>query len=197
MDWNTFFFASYEIVISILFSLLTIFITKKILNKLFIKGETDDLKENMALAIFSGSIIIGILILVNSSILPAVDTLRVMVLANDVITLRMVGISFLYFLLFFSITVFFSIVILFLTLKVFFRATGYVEEMKEMRDKNVSVAIMVAAVVIGISLFVRPSLNRFIGSLIQYEKFENISRQEKEEQSPDEMVVPLEQVEPK
>jgi len=197
MDWNTFFFASYEIVISILFSLLTIFITKKILNKLFIKGETDDLKENMALAIFSGSIIIGILNLVNSSILPAVDTLRVMVLANDVITLRMVGISFLYFLLFFSITVFFSIVILFLTLKVFFRATGYVEEMKEMRDKNVSVAIMVAAVVIGISLFVRPSLNRFIGSLIQYEKFENISRQEKEEQSPDEMVVPLEQVEPK
>ena len=197
MDWNTFFFASYEIIISILFSLLTIFVTKKILNHLFIKGEQDDLKDNLALSIFSGSIIIGVLILVNSSVLPAVDTLRVMVLAKEVITLKMVGLSFLYFLLFFSITIFFSIVILFLTLKVFFKATGWVDEMKEMRNKNVAVSIVVAAVVIGISLFVRPSLNRFISSLIHYEKFESIGSEEDSEEEMEEMIVPLQQIEPK
>ncbi len=196
MDWNTFFFASYEILISIIFSLLTIFITKKFLNYLFIKRDHDDLKDNLALSIFSGSIFIGVLILVNSSILPAVDTLRVMVLAKEVITLKMVGLSFLYFLLFFSITVFFSIVILFLTLRVFFKATGWVDEMTEMRNKNVAVSIVVASVVIGISLFVRPSLNRFISSLIHYEKFETIGESAPDEE-PGEMVVPLQQVEPK
>jgi uncharacterized membrane protein YjfL (UPF0719 family) len=178
--------------------LLTIFITKKILNFLFIKGDQDDLKDNLALSIFSGSIIIGVLMLVNSSILPAVDTLRVMVLANEVITFNMVGLSFLYFLLFFTISIFFSIVILFLTLKVFFKATGWVEEMKEMRNKNVAVAIVVAAVGIGISLFVRPALNRFISSLIHYEKFESIGNESiPEEDEPGGMIIPLEQVEPK
>lgn len=199
MDWNTFFFASYEIIISILFSLLTIFITKKIINQLFVKLDKDELKSNIALALFNGSIIISVLILVNSSILPSVDTLRVMVLANEVITLKMVFISFLYFLLFFAITVFFSIVILLLAVTVFFKATGWVDEMKEIRNKNVGVAIMVSMVIIGITLFVRPSLSRFVSSLIHYERIENDTTSAEEElnTAPGEMVVPLEQLEPK
>lgn len=198
MDWNTFFFASYEIVISVLFSLLTIFFTKLIINKMFVKVNKDELKDNIALALFNGSIIISVLILVNSSILPSVDTLRVMVLATEVITFNMVLLSFLYFLLFFVITVFFSIIILLLAITVFFKATGYVDEMKELKNKNVSIAIMVSMVIIGITLFVRPSLNRFISSLIHYEKFETKSMQQnQDEMAPGEMIVPLEQLEPK
>lgn len=198
MDWNTFFFASYEIVISVLFSLLTIFFTKLIINKMFVKVNKDELKDNIALALFNGSIIISVLILVNSSILPSVDTLRVMVLATEVITFNMVLLSFLYFLLFFAITVFFSIIILLLAITVFFKATGYVDEMKELKNKNISIAIMVSMVIIGITLFVRPSLNRFISSLIHYEKFETKSmEQDSEEATPGEMIVPLEQLEPK
>ncbi len=198
MDWNTFFFASYEIVISVLFSLLTIFFTKLIINKMFVKVNKDELKDNIALALFNGSIIISVLILVNSSILPSVDTLRVMVLATEVITFNMVLLSFLYFLLFFAITVFFSIIILLLAITVFFKATGYVDEMKELKNKNISIAIMVSMVIIGITLFVQPSLNRFISSLIHYEKFETKSMEQgSEEATPGEMIVPLEQLEPK
>ena len=36
MDWKIFFFASYEMTISIIFSLLTIFITKRIIDKMII-----------------------------------------------------------------------------------------------------------------------------------------------------------------
>src|SRR5690606_1698410 len=102
------------------------------------------------------------------------------------------------FLLFFAITVFFSIIILLLAITVFFKATGYVDEMKELKNKNISIAIMVSMVIIGITLFVRPSLNRFISSLIHYEKFETKSmEQDPEEATPGEMIVPLEQLEPK
>jgi len=198
MEWTTFFFASYEVLISLVFSLLTIFITKKIIDKLLIKGDKEEVKHNIALSIFTGSLIICVLLLVNSSILPAVDTLRVMVLATEVITAKMVGLSFLYFLLYFAIAVFFSIVILILTVKVFFKATGWVDEMKEMRSKNIAVSIVVSMVVIGITLFVQPSLDRFIGSLIHYEKFEAKALYDNEQnKEQDEMVVPLEQVEPK
>ena len=82
---------------------------------------------------------------------------------------------------------------------VFFKATGWVDEMKEIRNKNVGVAIMVSMVIIGITLFVRPSLSRFVSSLIHYERIESDTTSAEEElnAAPGEMVVPLEQLEPK
>jgi hypothetical protein len=205
MDWNTFFFASYEMIISILFSLLTIFITQIFLNKTLLdKHETgSDYVTNLAVAIFAGTIIISVLILVNSSILPAVDTLRAMVLASEKISLRMVGVSLLYFLLFFAITLFFSIIILYLAIKVYFKATIGLDEMMELRNKNVAVSVIMSLVVLGIALFVRPSLSRFISSLVHYEKFEEMAIKEKTGQPEDkenkegEMIVPLKKIEPR
>ena len=203
MDWNTFFFASYEMIISILFSLLTIFVTQIFLNRTLLnsKKEGSSYVDNTAVAIFAGTIIISVLILVNSSILPAVDTLRAMVLAAEKITWRMVGLSFLYFLLFFVITIFFSIIILYLAIRVYFQATRSLDEMKELRHRNISVAIMMSMVIMGIALFVRPSLSRFIASLVHYEKFEeyaiqNKARDKTEKNKSNEMIVPLKKIEP-
>jgi uncharacterized membrane protein YjfL (UPF0719 family) len=204
MDWNTFFFASYEMIISIIFSLLTIFVTQLFLNKTLLdsKIEGSSYVDNVAVAIFAGTIIISVLILVNSSILPAVDTLRAMVLAAEKITWRMVGVSLLYFLFFFIITIFFSIIILYLAIQVYFFATRSLDELQELRHKNISVAIMMSMVVMGIALFVRPSLSRFISSLVHYEKFQDIAIKEKEQNIPsqnngNEMIVPLKKIEPK
>ena len=204
MDWNTFFFASYEMLISIIFSLLTIFVTQLFLNKTLLdsKIEGSSYVDNTAVAIFAGTIIISVLILVNSSILPAVDTLRAMVLTAEKITWRMVGISLLYFLLFFIITIFFSIIILYLAIQVYFFATRSLDELQELRHKNISVAIMMSMVVMGIALFVRPSLSRFISSLVHYEKFQDITNKDKGENKPlqnnsNEMIVPLKKIEPK
>ncbi len=203
MDWNTFFFASYEMIISVLFSLLTIFVTQLFLNKTLLnsKIEGSSYVNNVAVAIFAGTIIISVLILVNSSILPAVDTLRAMVLAAEKITWRMVGLSFLYFLFFFVITIFFSIIILYLAIRVYFFATRSLDELQELRHRNISVAIMMSMVVMGIALFVRPSLSRFISSLVHYEKFEQFAIKDKSENKPagnnNEMIVPLKKIEPK
>lgn len=203
MDWNIFFFASYEILISIIFSLLTIFITKIFLDKtlFYQKIEGNNYTHNIALAIFAGSIIISVLLLVNSSILPAVDTLRAMVLASEKITLMMVVISLLYFLFFFAVTIFFSIIILFLAIKVYFKVTLKIDEMAEIRDKNMAVSIMMSMVVLGIALFVRPSLSRFIASLVHYDRIEMITTERDDDKADKkkerEMVVPMKKIEPK
>ncbi len=202
MDWTTFFFATYEIILSIIFSLLTIFITQLFLDKTMLntRRPENNYSQNLAIAVFAGSIIISVLILVNSSILPAVDTLRAMVLATEKFTLYLVLISFLYFLLFFMITLFFSILIMFLAIKVYFKATLHLDEMEELRKKNMSVSVMMSMVVIGIALFVRPSLSRFISSLVHYEKFETITTTDEKEtgqSNEGEMVVPLKKIEPR
>jgi hypothetical protein len=201
MDWTTFFFATYEIVLSIIFSLLTIFITQLFLNNTLLNTKIpgNDYSKNLSIAIFAGSIIISVLLLVNSSILPAVDTLRTMVLASEKFTFRMIGVSLLYFLLFFMITLFFSILIMWLAIKVYFKATLNLDEMEELRNKNMAVSVMMSMVVLGIALFVRPSLSRFISSLVHYEKLETITSPDVEEQPADEgeLIVPLKKIEPK
>lgn len=175
MDWKVFFFASYEMTISIIFSLITIFITKRVIDKLIIgrSSHYGDYKDNLAMTLFVGAIIISVLIMVNSSILPAVETLRVIVLAKDKITFNSVLISFSYFLLYYAITIFFSILVLLSSLGVFFKSTTHVDEMLEIKNKNIAVSVITSMVILGIALFVRPALNRFVSSLVHYERFEN------------------------
>ena len=172
MNWNTFIFANYEILLAITFSLITVFITKKVLNKTLLNRgkEENNHYENIATAIFSGTIILCVLLLVNSSLLPAVDTLNVMLLSGDSLTFDMFVTSFSYFLLFFGISIILSLALIFLTLKVYFIATIDVDELKELKSKNIAVAIIMSMVILGITLSVKPSLERFIFSMVSYEK---------------------------
>jgi uncharacterized membrane protein YjfL (UPF0719 family) len=174
MNWNVFLFTSFEVLIALIFSLITVFITKVALNKTLLKKDLDGDHKNIAVAIFSGTIILCILLLVNSSILPAVDTLSVMALNGRKLTGQMFLTSFLYFLLFFGISIFFSILLLFATLKVYLYSTRKVDEMEELKNNNTAVAILMSIVFIGITLSVQPSLERFIFSLVDYESSDQI-----------------------
>lgn len=168
MNWHTFFFTSYEVLLAIIFSLITVFITKVALNKTLLKKDLDGDSTNLAVSIFSGTIILCILLLVNSSVLPAVDTLNVMRVTGRELTAQMFLTSFLYFLLFFSISIFFSILLLFAALKVYLLSTTKVDEMEELKNNNVAVSVLMSIVLIGITLFVQPSLERFIFSMVDY-----------------------------
>ena len=98
-------------------------------------------------------------------------------------------------------TIFFSIIILILAIKVYFKATLKIDEMEELRNKNMAVSVMMSMVVLGIALFVRPSLSRFIASLVHYERFEMIGTQPEDEiqdkKKEGEMIVPMKKIEPK
>jgi len=126
--------------------------------------------------------------------------LRAMVLASEQITLKMIAISLMYFLLFFAITLFFSIIILFLVIKVYHKATTTLDEMEELRNNNMAVAVMMSMIVLGITFFVRPSLSRFIASMVHYDRIEMISTGDEEDsgkKKEGELIVPMKKIEPK
>ncbi len=181
MNWNTFFFATYEVLLAIIFSLITVFITKLVLNKTLLKKDLDGDSKNLAVSIVSGTIILCILLLVNSSVLPAVDTLDVMSVTGQQITASMFLTSFLYFLLFFSISIFFSILLLFAALKVYLMSTTKVDEEEELKNNNIAVSVLMSMVLLGITLSVQPSLERFIFSMVNYDVSEELIEEEPEE----------------
>ena len=190
MNWNSFLFATYEVILAMVFSLLTVFLTKVVLNKTLLKKDLDGDYKNLAASIFGGTLILCILLLVSSSILPAVDSLHVMALAGKNLSGQMFLTSFGYFLLFFCISTFFSILFLFLALKVYLMSTRKLDEMEELKNNNTAVAVLMSIVLIGITLAVQPSLERFIFSLVNYDVNERVEELPKSD--PELIVIPEE-----
>ena len=171
MDYQHIFFSSYEIVLSLLFGLLTIFLSMKVLTLTFFKTENSDLLggSNLAASLFGGTLILSVLLLVHVCITPSVDTLRALVFAAESITPQTVGLAFGYFAIFYSVTLAISMTVIFLTMQIYMVATIHVDEIAELKRGNVAISVTMSVVVLGMSLFVREPVQRFIGSLVDYD----------------------------
>jgi uncharacterized membrane protein YjfL (UPF0719 family) len=191
MDTQTLLFTGYELSLAVLFSLVTIYVVLKVLHYTFLRSKEKDLlvETNPAIALFAGTIVICSLMLVSTSVLPAVNALRTMVLSNGQFTWEMLGISLGYFLVFFALALILNLLVLFAAISIYMAVTVHVDELREIRANNVAVALMMASVMLGMTLFIRPPMERFIGGLVQYEALERFSLPE--EEAEDGMFVPL------
>ncbi|MDW7694017.1 DUF350 domain-containing protein [Flammeovirgaceae bacterium SG7u.111] len=174
MDTNLVLFSSYETMLSLVFGLLTVYLSIKIINQLIMKVDFFSMVKqgNIAVSVFEGTLIFCTLLLVENSIMPAVDALRTMVLATGEVTPRMMFISFSYFISFYFISLIFCFLLLIITFYVFIKATTSVDEIAEIKKNNISVAIMLSIVIISVTLFIRPAFHNFIGSLVSYDTLE-------------------------
>ncbi len=176
MFTRTLFFSSYETIVSLIFGLLTIFIVYKIIDKTFLRKINTDQSlnsGNVAVAIFSGTIVLCTLLLVQTSILPSVEAMRTMVLTQAKVTFSIVGISFLYFLLFYVVSFVISIIIILLAIAIYMKATTQIDEIDEITKNNISIAVIMSIVILGLTLFIRSPVKRFISSMINYDAIES------------------------
>ena len=171
MDSRILFFASYEILISVVFGFLTVFLTYRCLDKFILKGKAEDSlhANNVSLALFQGTVIFTILLIVHSSVLPSVSTLKTVVANSGSINLKAYGISFLYFLMFYGMSLVLSMLVVFVCVSVFVLATRDLKEMAEIKSGNVSVSILLCFIILGQGLFLQNPIKNFIGSFVNYE----------------------------
>lgn len=92
-----------------------------------------------------------------------------MVAANHQLTALMVATSLGYFLAFYVISLVVSLTCLYLSIMIYIKATTKMDELEELRRNNLSVAVLMSAVVIGMALFIQSPVERLIGSLVNYE----------------------------
>lgn len=174
MDFRILFFASYETLLAIVFGLLTIYVVTKILENLLIHNDSGNaLKDgNVATGLLAGTIVLCSLILVQPSILPSIHALQVMLAAQDTLEIPMFLISFCYFLVFYAITTILSILVLFLGIFIYFKISVHVDEIAELKNNNLAVAVILSIVILGLTLFIKPSVERFVSSLVSYDTIE-------------------------
>ena len=171
MDFKIIFLATYEMVLSIVFGLLTIFLVNKVLNWTLLNSDSENAlaKGNIAVGIFAGTLVVCILMLVQPSILPSINTLQTMLTGRDSIDLGLLLVSFGFFIFFYIVTTALSLGVLFLATWLYLLATINIDEMKEIKKNNIAVSIMLSLVVLGMTLFIKPSVNRFVASFVKYD----------------------------
>ena len=195
MDFKIIFLATYETVLSIAFGLLTIYLVNKVLNWTLLNSDSENAlaKGNIAVGIFAGTLVVCILMLVQPSILPSINTLQTMLTGRDSIDLGLLLVSFGFFIFFYIVTTALSLGVLFLATWLYLIGTINIDEMKEIKKNNIAVSIMLSLVVLGMTLFIKPSVNRFVASFVRYDiSLEKIDVQLRE----GEVAPPMERINP-
>lgn len=169
MNTQLFTLSIIEIILSILFSVIIILVTYKILKWLFFRDQ--DLRgDNLAFTIFTSGVILSIGIIL-SEILPSItNVIRLSTTQTESIDIvNIIKYSGIYLLIGFLISVIINASVFFL----FSVLTPGIHEFKEIKNNNVSVAILVVAILISITIISKDSIALLISSLIPYPEVTN------------------------
>ncbi|MFT6688576.1 MAG: uncharacterized membrane protein YjfL (UPF0719 family), partial [Saprospiraceae bacterium] len=164
MNTQLFTLSLIEIILSLCISVVIIFLSYKILKWFFFRNE--DLRgNNLAFTIFTSGIILSIGIIL-SEVLPSINNvIRLSTTQSETVDMgTIITYSGLYLLIGFVIAVIIntSVFLLFSVL-----TTG-VNEFKEIKENNISVAILVVAILLSITLIAKESIAMLTSSLMPY-----------------------------
>lgn len=169
MNSQLFTLALLEIIFSIVLAIFIMFASYKILKQVFFK--TLDVKEdNMAFSIFTSGIIVSIGLIL-SEILPSItNVIRISLNQDTTVSIsELLMYCGLYLFIGFIISVFINAAVFIL----FSILTKGINEFKEIQQNNISVAILVVAILISITLIVKNSIAVMISALVPYPSVTN------------------------
>jgi len=169
MNTSLFFLALFEIILSIVVTVIVVYISFGILKKLFFKNQEVE-SNNMAFTIFMSGIIISLGIIL-SEILPSItNVVRLSVTQQESIDFMTVAkYSGLYLIIGFIMSLFINTAVFVL----FSFLTKGVNEFKEIQQNNLAVSIMVVALLLSITLISKDSIALLISSLVPYPEVVN------------------------
>ena len=166
MNNTLFTLAVIQIIISIILAVCILFVSHKMLIKLFFK-EQEIKNDHLAFTIFSCGIFISIGIIL-SEIIPSISNIiRLSFTQNNIISFTDI-ISYSGIYLFTGFV--FALLINLATFLLFSALTKGINEFKEIKENNLSVALLVVSTLISITLIIKDSISSLIESLIPYQE---------------------------
>jgi len=153
--------------VSIIVVIISLYFSYKIFLKL--TRDLDEIKEikkgNIAVGLFLASVMIGIGLILFKTIYPIMGTFNTYIIKSDVILLNIakwLGYMLLY--LFLSLST--GILSVWFSIKVFCNMTKDIDEMKEIKNNNIAVAIFVAAIVLIVAYFIGNGISSLLAGII-------------------------------
>lgn len=169
MNTKLFTLSLIEIILSIVITVVIIFVTYRMLKWLFFRDH--DLRgNNLAFTIFTSGIILSMGIILSEIIPSITNIIRLSTTQSEKIDLTTISLySGLYLLIGIMMAVIINASVFFL----FSILTTGTHEFMEIKNNNVSVAILVVTILISITIIVKDSIALLISSLIPYPEVSN------------------------
>ncbi len=169
MNKQLFTLALFEIIISIVISVVIIYLSYSILHKLFFKKM--DLKgSNTAFSVFTGGIVLSIGLILSEIVPSITNIVRLSTTQMETVDFSIIILySGLYLLIGFLAAFIINAAVFLL----FSLLTRGIDEFQAIKDNNIPVAIVVVATLLSITLIVKESIALLISSLIPYPEVAN------------------------
>lgn len=163
MDSKLFYFALFQLFISLLLGILILYLTYRVVRSRVLQ-KTDPQHDNLAYAILFSGILFSTGYIISGVSQPIIETVRLLSKSHQ--NLFVEGSK--YVLLFVSLGLIIAYIVNIVALSVFSFLTKEIDEMAEIRKKNVAVALIIATISIVISLMVKDSAMFLLQAFVPY-----------------------------
>jgi uncharacterized membrane protein YjfL (UPF0719 family) len=158
-----------ELIIALIAAIFIFFLSLRVIN-LFLKkniNEYEELKKNnFAVAIMVSSFIFAMMLLIKTAVEPAYNAFE-NAFDNGVI-MQALLFSIGQIILFFILSALFSFIILWFAMKAFMIFTRTIDEITEIKNKNIAISIVIAILILSAALLVEHGLSILLNSLVKY-----------------------------
>jgi uncharacterized membrane protein YjfL (UPF0719 family) len=155
-----------HVFVSMLLTVLVIWISYKILQMIIFRKKTEE-AGNMSEAILISGIILSMGMLIQQTAMPTMNAYRLLLtqdLSYQAIFLKLLRIIFIYT----GIALFFGILVNIAGISLFTMLTKGINEWKAIRENNMSVALVTSVIIIVLTLAIREGMSLILESWVPY-----------------------------
>ncbi len=156
-----------EIILSLLSGILIYFTSFKAfaLATRDIRQNEEIKNNNIAVSILVSSFVFGVMLLIRASIGPSMDTLGFTLSAGNV-SLPVLGFAVLRIIIIYLITAISAFIFLWIAIKFFMMLTTQIDEMKEIKNNNIAIAIIIAVLTISLAMIILEPLSTVLKGFV-------------------------------
>ena len=174
---NVIFLSSYELILSFISCMLTIYLSTKLLNKFVLSKPIEwFIKEkHEAGCLISGALVFSVLYLIQGSIKHSTSALQSLLLSHGKFSMVIVGVALSHFVVFYLITFVAGFGAIFVVSKIIRRMMATINFDDEVENKkSLALSMFLTFMVISVVVFIQPAMNNFLGSLVLHNMLDNL-----------------------
>lgn len=166
---NVFFLSSYELILSFISCMLSIYLSSKFLNKFVLSKPIEWFirEKHEAGCLISGALVFSVLYLVQGSIKHSTSALQSLLMSKGSYSASIVGVALIHFLVFYCITFITGFGAIFVVTKIYRKMMAPIDFDHEVEiRKSLAVSMFLTFIVVSVVMFLQPAMDNFLGSLV-------------------------------
>lgn len=174
---NVIFLSSYELILSFISCMITIYLATKFLNKYVLSKPVEwFIKEkHEAGCLISGALVFSVLYLVHGSIKHSTSALQSLLMSHGKYSLTIVGVALSHFVVFYFITFAIGFGTIFVVSIIYRKMMATINFDHEVEvQKSLGLSMFLSFIVLSATMFIQPAMNNFLGSLVLHHMLDNL-----------------------